>query len=147
MIWCRSLSKSHGGSVHHVKDSIFEFLIGIQWPCPQRSFPKMPVSSKPVPLSRTDRHLVSLMLSGLHDSTYPLMPCAGRISQCGLSLCSFYTLPFSAIRHSESSLLRCRRENPILPSPPLYHSFRAPAVSLSLIHFLDILGLRNPWEP
>ena len=42
---------------------------------------------------------------------------------------------------------RCRRENPILPSPPLYHSFRAPAVSLSLIHFLDILGLRNPWEP
>ena len=41
----------------------------------------------------------------------------------------------------------CRQENHILPSLPLYHSFRAPAISLSLIHFLDIFGLRNPWEP
>ena len=41
----------------------------------------------------------------------------------------------------------CRQENHILPSPPLYHSFRALAISLSLIYFLDIFGLRNPWEP
>ena len=44
---------------------------------------------------------------------------------------------------------RCRRENPILPSPPLYHSFRAPAVSLSLIHIITpnedtTLALNSP---
>ena len=35
MIQQCSLSKSHVRSVHHVEDSIFEFLIGTQWPCPQ----------------------------------------------------------------------------------------------------------------
>ena len=44
-------------------------------------------------------------------------------------------------------ITRCRQENHILPSPPLYHSFRAPAISLSLIYFHDIFGLGNPWEP
>ena len=38
-------------------------------------------------------------------------------------------------------------ENHILPSPPLYHSFRALAITLSLIYFLYIFGLRNLWEP
>ena len=35
----------------------------------------------------------------------------------------------------------------MLPSLPLYHSFRALAISLSLIYFHDIFGLRNLWEP
>ena len=56
----------------------------------------------------------------------------------GISECTNQTL---------NNIARYRRENPILPSLPLYHSFRALAVSLSLIHFLDIFGLRNPWEP
>ena len=38
----------------------------------------------------------------------------------------------------------CRQENHILPGPPLYHSFRAPDITLSLIYFLDIFGPRNP---
>ena len=41
----------------------------------------------------------------------------------------------------------CRWENHILPSLPLYHSFRALAITLSLIYFLNIFGLRNLWEP
>ena len=41
----------------------------------------------------------------------------------------------------------CRWENHILPSLPLYHSFRALAITLSLTYCLNIFGLRNPWEP
>ena len=73
-------------------------------------------------------HLVNKELSGI----------AGRIEDQTITMRTIHSFP---------PCMHCRRENPVLPSPPLYHSFRAPAVTLSLIQFLDIFGLRNPWEP